>query len=87
MHQSKGSSTRASTQPGMSLDGSSPAHISYEEEFEEMRCIGRGNFGAAFLVRLKNAPEDQEVYFIAKKVILGQLTDKEQDGAHLEVCL
>ena len=30
--------------------------ISYEDEFEELKCIGRGNFGAAFLVRLKNPP-------------------------------
>lgn len=27
--------------------------ISYEEEFEEIKCIGRGNFGAAFLVKLR----------------------------------
>lgn len=27
--------------------------ISYEEEFEELKCIGRGNFGAAFLVKLR----------------------------------
>ena len=45
--------------------------ISYEEEFEEIKCIGRGNFGAAFLVKLRQAPADQEVYFIAKKIILG----------------
>jgi hypothetical protein len=32
-------------------------NLSYEEEFEELKCIGRGNFGAAFLVRLKNPPE------------------------------
>ena len=49
---------------------SSP-HISYEEEFEEIRCIGRGNFGAAFLVKVKSAPIDKEMYFVAKKVILG----------------
>ena len=59
--------------------------ISYEEEFEELRCIGRGNFGAAFVVRFKNAPDNKEQYFIAKKIILGQLTPKEQEGAHLEV--
>ena len=59
--------------------------ISYEEEFEEIKCIGRGNFGAAFLVKLRQAPEDQEIYFIAKKIILGQLTEKEKEGAHLEV--
>ena len=52
-------------------------HISYEEEFEEMRCIGRGNFGDAFVVKLKNAPDGEEIYFIAKKIILNQLTDKE----------
>lgn len=56
--------------------------IKYEEEFEELRCIGRGNFGAAFLVRLRNAPVEH--YFIAKKIILGQLTEKEQQGAYLE---
>ncbi len=59
--------------------------ISYEEEFEELKCIGRGNFGAAFLVKLRQAPADEDVYFIAKKIILGQLTDKEKEGAHLEV--
>ena len=60
--------------------------IIYAEEFEEMRCIGRGNFGAAFLVRLKNKNEgDEDLYFIAKKIILNQLTQKEQEGAHLEV--
>jgi hypothetical protein len=52
-------------------------HISYEEEFEEMNCIGRGNFGAAFVVKLKNTPEGEDVYFIAKKIILNQLTTKE----------
>ena len=57
-------------------DPNSP-DIRYEDEFEEMRCIGRGNFGAAFLVKLKNAPENQELYFIAKKVILDQLTPQE----------
>lgn len=29
-------------------------NFSYETEFEELRCIGRGNFGAAFLVKLRN---------------------------------
>ena len=57
----------------------------YDEEFEEMRCIGRGNFGAAFLVKFRNSPEGQENYFIAKKIILGQLSEKEQEGSHLEV--
>lgn len=28
-------------------------YVSYEEDFDEIKCIGRGNFGAAFLVRLR----------------------------------
>lgn len=68
----------------LSLQGAAPEHISYEEEFEELRCLGRGNFGAAFLVKLRGVPDDQEMYFVAKKVILGQLTEKEQEGALLE---
>ena len=52
--------------------------ISYEEEFEELKCIGRGNFGAAFLVKHKSPPQGiQESYFIAKKIVLGQLTARE----------
>lgn len=34
--------------------------IQYEKEFEEIKCVGRGNFGAAFLVKLKNPPEGEE---------------------------
>lgn len=46
--------------------------FSYEEEFEELKCIGRGNFGAAFLVKTKNPPTpNDEIYFIAKKILLG----------------
>jgi len=62
-------------------------YISFDEEFIELRCIGRGNFGAAFLVQLRNTPNDEKIYFIAKKIILGQLTEKEQQGAYLEVSL
>ena len=62
-------------------------YINYDEEFEELRCIGRGNFGAAFLVKLKNTPDDEDIFFIAKKIILGQLTEKEQEGAFLEVSI
>lgn len=68
-------------------DANANVSINYQEEFEELRCIGRGNFGAAFLVKLRNAPEGKEIYFIAKKIILGQLTEKEQEGAYLEADL
>lgn len=62
--------------------------ISYEEEFEELKCIGRGNFGAAFLVKHKNPPPGvTESYFIAKKIVLGQLTAREQEQALLEAQL
>ena len=54
----------------MNSEGDGP--IRYELEFEELKCIGRGNFGAAFLVRLRNTPENEpDVYFVAKKIILG----------------
>jgi len=50
-----------------------------------LRCIGRGNFGAAFLVKHKNPPPGiNEQYFIAKKIVLGQLTVREQEQALLE---
>lgn len=63
--------------------------ISYEDQYDELKCIGRGNFGAAFLVKLRILPEDEnaESSFIAKKIILGQLTPKEQEGALLEVII
>ena len=62
--------------------------ISYDDEFEELRCIGRGNFGAAFLVKHKNPPPGiSEQYFIAKKIVLGQLTVREQEQALLEAQL
>ena len=45
---------------------------SYKEEFQELRCIGRGNYGAAFLVKHRNPPKQaSEIYFIAKKILLG----------------
>jgi hypothetical protein len=61
--------------------------INYESAFQELRCIGRGNFGAAFLVQLKTPPPDYDgcLHFIAKKIILCQLQPKEQEGALLEV--
>ena len=62
--------------------------LSYSEEFEELQCIGRGNFGAAFLVKHKNPPPDaKEIYFIAKKIVQCQLSPKEQESAYLESML
>ena len=62
--------------------------MSYSEEFEELKCIGRGNFGAAFLVKHRNPPADaQEVHFIAKKIVYGQLNEKEKEQSFLESML
>ncbi len=60
----------------VTTNASSVSHVdtetNYEDEFEELKCIGRGNFGAAFLVKFKNSPPDQQdKYFVAKKIILG----------------
>ena len=53
-----------------------------------MKCIGRGNFGAAFLVKHRNPPPDEEeVYFIAKKIVYGQLQDKEKEQCFQESML
>ena len=60
----------------------------YSEEFEEMKCIGRGNFGAAFLVKHRNPPKDaQEIHFIAKKIIYESLPENEKKSAYLESML
>lgn len=48
-----------------------------------MQCIGRGNFGSAHLVRHRQ--EDSK--YIAKKVMLQGLKQKEKEGAMLEVNL
>lgn len=47
---------------------------SYEIDYEEVQCIGRGNFGAAYLV--KNKFEGGKEY-IAKKILLGALNSTE----------
>lgn len=63
-----------STSPGggvSSLDGTGG---SYELDYEEVQCIGRGNFGAAYLV--KNKFEGGKEY-IAKKILLGALNSTE----------
>ncbi|CAI2359739.1 unnamed protein product [Moneuplotes crassus] len=57
------------------------ARPSYECEHTELKCIGRGNFGSAFLVKRKS---DGEKY-VAKKIALGKLPEKEQQSALMEV--
>jgi NIMA (never in mitosis gene a)-related kinase len=55
----------------------------YTSKYKEMEIIGRGNFGSATLVR--SLTTDQ--LYVAKKVLLGNLSQKEADGAHLELRL
>lgn len=55
----------------------------FSEVYKEVKCIGRGNFGAAFLV----ANKQTGVKYVAKKIMLGQLPEKEQENALLEVNL
>lgn len=57
--------------------------MGYKDEFEELKEIGRGNFGSAYLVCSKK----DEVKYVAKKIILGQLPENEQQNALLEVNL
>jgi len=54
---------------------------SYFQKYKEIEIIGRGSFGTANLVQ---SSEDGMEY-IAKKVVLGSLTQKEVDSAQLEV--
>lgn len=55
----------------------------YKAEYDEIQCIGRGNFGSAYLVLHKS----ENKQYIAKKVMLSGLKQKEKEGAMLEVNL
>ena len=64
------------------MKSSKDAHI-YENVYDEEQLIGRGNFGAAMLVKHKKTGDR----FIAKKVNLSGLSVKEQEGCMMEVNL
>ena len=51
------------------------------EAFEELKCIGRGSYGAAFLVRTRDSGEQR----VVKKVSISLLGEEEQEQAHREV--
>ena len=55
----------------------------YEKEYEEFELIGRGNFGAATLVKHRETGDK----YVSKKIILSCLSEKEQQGALLEANL
>ena len=55
----------------------------YSKEYTELKWIGKGNFGAAYLIENKK----DATKYVAKKILLGQLPEKEQQNALLEVNL
>lgn len=65
----------------------------YLIKYQELEIIGRGNFGNFVSLKLKSITGsatlvknklDNNIY-VAKKVLLGSLNQKEVEGAHLEV--
>lgn len=54
-----------------------------QEDYTELRIIGKGSFGQVFLV--KNKRDGKEL--VMKKMRIGNITDKEREGYHLEVKL
>lgn len=54
---------------------------SYRDHYNELKCIGRGKFGTAYLVRNLS---DNKLY-VAKKIALDGLGEKEIEGAFNEV--
>lgn len=63
--------------------GSGDAIAQYNATYSEEQCIGRGNFGAAMLVTHKKEGKK----YIAKRVNLEAMPDKEQEGCMMEVNL
>ena len=53
----------------------------YHEQFTEIKCVGKGNFGTVYLVK---DIEDNKLY-VAKKIALDALSEKEVEGAYNEV--
>ena len=55
----------------------------YYQRYVEKKIIGKGSFGSATLVECL---EDNKIY-VAKKILLGKLKEKEQEQSLLEVKL
>ena len=56
---------------------------SYTNSYQEEECIGRGSFGAAFIVNQKK----ENKKYIAKKLSFNGLQPKEQEACMMEVNL
>jgi len=57
--------------------------MDYEQDYEEMHRIGRGQFGAAHIVKEKKTGH----LYVAKKMIIEGMEKKEQEGCIQEVQL
>ena len=57
----------------------------YVELFKEIKCVGKGAFGAAYLVMSKQSTTKE--FFIAKKIIMAKLSERERRAAELEADL
>ena len=55
----------------------------YSTSYLENECIGRGSFGAAFIVNHKK----ENISYIAKKLAFNGMQPKEQEGCMMEVNL
>jgi hypothetical protein len=56
--------------------------LKYRDLFSEIKCIGRGSFGSAYLVTSK-----QNEFFIAKKISLFGIPENQRKAAMLEADL
>ncbi|CAG9327176.1 unnamed protein product [Blepharisma stoltei] len=54
--------------------------MAYSQIYKELGVIGRGNFGSAHLVE----HQSEHLKYVAKKILLGGMTDREIQGAHQE---
>jgi len=53
----------------------------YQKQYEEIKFIGRGSFGSVLLVRNR----EDKTYYVAKKIPLDALAEKEIEMAFGEV--
>lgn len=65
------------------MERQSSKQASFKDLYEEIKIIGKGNFGACSLVKDKTTGEQ----FISKKIILAGLDDKEKQGSLQEANL
>ena len=55
--------------------------MKYKDLFTELKCVGKGSFGAAYLVQSKQQSKE---FFIAKKINLIGIPEKQRKAALME---